>query len=135
VIGDVLDDEGAEPRVRSDGEREGYVDEDRRPLWRGLDDRRSSKQPRKACISSADDAPDPHPVPQGERRARNMRKDHPAHEVRELKAPRAQERDEERGVHDGRVVVRRVTQPEALEDDGSGEREEVEERAERGLIG
>lgn len=64
-----------------------------------------------------------------------MREDDARHLVRELQAPRAQERHEQRGVQDARVVERRGAQPRDLERDGDGEREQEEQGGEWAFVG
>ena len=71
-------------------------------------------------IPRADDAPDPHRVPPREGLLRDVRKDHPAHLVRELEAPGAHEWDQQRGVQDGGILERGRAQPEDLGRDGHG---------------
>ena len=79
---------------------------------------------RQIRVYSADDAPNPHPVPIRERAAGDMCKDDPPDLVRELQAPCAQEGDEDRGVDDGGVVHLWLRKPSDLDACSCGEREQ-----------
>jgi hypothetical protein len=92
-----------------------------------------SEDMREIRVHCTDDAPDPNPVPAGERCARDVCEDHPTDLVRELQAPCTQEGHECRRVDNGRVVILGLREPGNL-DAGSGHEGEQQEQRPNGRL-